>query len=186
MKNYKVYMYTFPNGMIYIGMTHHTIQYRRDCGYQHNARLKSAVCEYGWSNVITDVLSDGLSYENACEAEQKFISEYNATDPSVGYNISKGGRCTYKGLKHSEEYKENMRKRQTGKVFSEKTKEKMRKSQKKYSVGVVMFSLDGNIQMHFESQHEAARHVGGHATNISRACKNGTIYKDYKWIFERG
>ena len=32
-RKYKIYMYTFPNEKIYIGMTHLTIQGRRDCGY---------------------------------------------------------------------------------------------------------------------------------------------------------
>ena len=39
-KAYKVYKYTFPNGMIYIGCTKNSIKERWYSGYKHNSRME--------------------------------------------------------------------------------------------------------------------------------------------------
>lgn len=53
---YKIYKYTFPNGKIYIGMTKNSIQYRKDCGYQHNIQLRDAIRNFGWKNISVEIL----------------------------------------------------------------------------------------------------------------------------------
>ena len=90
--SYKIYMYSFPNGMVYIGMTKHTVQYRKDCGYQHNLKLKQAIKKYGWKDIGTTILADNLSKDEAYESEMYYINKYNADNPEKGYNISHGGK----------------------------------------------------------------------------------------------
>ena len=184
-RNYRIYKYIFPNGMIYIGMTKNSVQKRRDNGYQHNERLRKAIKKYTWKEVQTVILISNLSKRDAEKMEIYFIKKFKADDPSQGYNISKGGSSTYLGLKHSEEYKKHMSELNKGKVFSQITLERMREARKKQSKPVIEIKKSGE-NVRYESLNEAARKLEGHATNICRACKSGREYKESLWIFERG
>lgn len=88
----KVYMYEFPNGKIYIGMTTKRIEERRDCGYNHNQPLKAAMREYGWKAITKSILAEFDNTEDAFAEEERQIELHDATNPLVGYNISKGGK----------------------------------------------------------------------------------------------
>ena len=181
MNAYKVYKYTFPDGKIYVGMTKNTIQERRNCGYQHNQMMKDAIRKYGWESVLTEILENNLSYEEACEKEVKYISLFNATDKEIGYNCSTGGSASYKGVKHSMKYRQHMSDLYKGKVFTNETLEKMRNAHKKERKEVSMFSLSGELIISFGCLGEAAQAVGGYKSNISRACINNKAYKGYLW-----
>lgn len=183
---YCVYEYIFPDGMVYVGMTKHTIQRRRDNGYQHNPRLRSAARAVGWKNVRTVILAKGLSREEACKKEIDFIRKLNADNPTVGYNVSKGGASTYAGLKHTESYRRHMSEMYKGRTFSEETLKRMKDAHKGERKPVIMYSLNGEELVRHESSRAAALAVGGHATNIRRACNSGKAYKNYFWKDERG
>lgn len=181
---YKVYMYTFPDGKIYIGVTKHDLNVRMDNGYSHNANLKAAL-KCGWANVKKTILADGLTQSEAFEEEQRCISKFNATDPKIGYNISRGGRSTFAGLKHSEEYKRRMSEMYKGRTYSEETMQRMRDAHAKDRIPVVGIN-DAGVVERFESVRAAASSVGGYATNITRACASGRPYKGIRWDYERG
>lgn len=176
-----VYKYTFPNGKIYIGVTRNSIQYRKNCGYQHNKCLQNAIKEYGWKNVKIDILEETSDIGNAFLLEEKYIKEFNSTDVNIGYNISKGGKSTFSGLKHTKEYKLKMSNLHKGKVFSEETLNRIKKSHEKERHPVVCLSISGKIICEYESLHSAAENIGGYPTNISRSCKNNRPYKGFIW-----
>lgn len=184
-KKYKVYMYTFPNGRVYIGMTKNSVQERRDCGYQHNANLKKAIKEYGWRQMAVDILAECETEQEAFNAEQSMIALHHATDPAFGYNISAGGKSTYKGLKHTQEYRDRMSRLYKGKQFSPETLARMKESHEKERKPVFQLSPNGEKLGRFESLIAAADAVGGYATNISRACQSeGHLYKGFCWAFD--
>ena len=188
MKEYKVYMYKFPNGKIYIGATSMDLADRRDCGYNHNKPLKSAMREYGWKNIEKVILADGLSESEAFELEREYIEKLRSTDENVGYNISLGGKSTFAGLKHTDESKKRMSDLYLGRTFSDETLERMKEAHTPERKPVFLVTPNKAIERRFDSLADAADYVSGFKSNISRACKNGKPYKGFYWRFanERG
>lgn len=92
MKNYSVYIHTFPNDKKYIGITR-TNPLRRwghnGNGYRHQLRLYNAICKYGWNNIEHTILYYDLSKKQAEEKEIELISLYKTTNNKYGYNIEK-------------------------------------------------------------------------------------------------
>lgn len=181
---YKVYMYEFPNGKKYIGMTKNTLEERRDMGYHHNKELQSAIRSYGWRGFEHKVLIDNLTKQQAETMEIKLIEEYNTTDPQHGYNVSYGGTATFAKLKHTEEYKVKMSNINKGKVFSESHKNNIKKAHEKYAIKVISRDQNGNIER-YSSLRDAARKVKGYASNISRAISSHKKYKGYIWEIQK-
>lgn len=179
---YKVYKYTFPDGKIYIGVTKNTIQYRKDCGYQHNKPLTNAIRKVGFRNICVDVLFETEDQMLAFEKEKILIEEQNARNPKFGYNISAGGKNTFEGLHHTEEHKQKMSNLYKGKNWSNDAIKNMRESHKKERKPVCSVSDDGAIIHTYKSLGEAAEDVGGFKSNISRACMNqNKKYKNVYW-----
>ena len=181
MKHYIVYKYEFPNGMIYIGVTKNTIQVRREQGYQHNRQLQDAVKQFGWNNVTTEILEENLSEDEAFSKEIDYIGLLNANDPRKGFNVSKGGKATFAGLKHTEEHKKYMSSVLTGKTFSQTHIDNLKHSHAFQRKSVSQYSKNGKFIQHFNSLADAAACVGGCKANISRAVLNGKPYKGFLW-----
>lgn len=180
-----VYMYTFPDGMKYIGVTKNSIETRRDCGYQHNKPLQAAMRKYGWRNVEKTILEELLDAEEAFQREKYYISLYHTDSPDVGYNVSHGGKDTFRGLAHTEEHKKYISKLLTGRIVTDEMRERYKEGHSKERIPVCSINEDGTIAKHYQSMGEAAADVGGHKTNISRACtKKGKWYKGYQWAFD--
>lgn len=179
--SYRVYRYTFPDGKIYIGVTKNSIATRRDQGYQHNKSLRDAIKEIGFKNIKVDILADYFEQEEAFRLEEYFIAKYKADDPKHGYNISKGGKSTFKGLHHTEEHKQYMRDKLRGIQFSEEHIEHLKESHKKERIPVVCFRPYGGEPKYYESLGSAAESINGYKSNISRACNNGKLYKGFYW-----
>jgi len=193
---YKVYKHTFPDGMIYIGMTKHTIQKRIESGYQHNQRMKDAMSFIDKKFLKSEILEDNLTKDEADAAEIKYIAQFNSTDPNVGYNISKGGICVWKGLKHNEATKNKMRISQKGKHSginngnyrkkrTEEEKEKNRISHIRFMHPVYQFDNDGNFIKEYESISEAARKLKTSTRNIRMCLTNKSKTAcGYKWKYK--
>lgn len=180
---YKVYLYIFPNGMKYVGVTSKPLEIRRDNGYQHNKRLQAAIKEYGWRGFRHEVVLDGLTQEKAFAEEERLIKDMDLTNPQKGYNISLGGKSTFKGLHHSEAHKERMSNLLKGRSFSEEHLQHLKDCHAKERIPVLRIDAINNQTVKYESLGKAAESVGGHKTNISRSCKSGSIYKGYKWQY---
>jgi hypothetical protein len=132
------------NGKIYIGQdSKNNINY-----FGSGDLIKRAIKKYGLTNFKKETLCLCETQSELNEMEQKFISEYNSTDKSIGYNICIGGtNGTMLNRKHSketkqqmseirngiiftDEHKKNISKAHKGKSISEETKKKMSESQK--------------------------------------------------------
>ena len=59
--------------------------------YGSGVILKNSIKKYGIDNFIKEVIDTAESKEELSEKEKYWISHYNSTDKSIGYNISKGG-----------------------------------------------------------------------------------------------
>ena len=185
--SYRVYRYVFPDGKVYVGMTKHTLDRRWTFGYQHNERLTAALREVGINALRREVIVDGLTEEEAGRLEQFYIAKFRATDPEYGYNISPGGKATYRGLKHTEEYKRHMSEITKGKVYSEKTLNLFRTTaHEKERKAVIQYSVIGEYVKEHSGLRLAAAEIGGYASNISRACASGRPYKNSLWRFKEG
>lgn len=147
MDSYIVYMHSFPNGKIYIGITCQNIKLRwrrNGNGYKTQSRMFRAIKKYGWSNIKSAIIYNGLSKEEAEKAEIELIAMHNSTNKLRGYNSNNGGNSTgrnsietrakisasKKGKKMSDEARKNMSIAQTGRKQTEKTKKILSKIRK--------------------------------------------------------
>ena len=99
-----IYKYTYPNGKVYIGQTRVSVEERHK---QHMWASKHdddrrclcevAIAKYGEPIVetIETIEVDDANITDLCkkldEAEMKWISYYNSTDTTKGYNVNGGG-----------------------------------------------------------------------------------------------
>lgn len=91
---YCVYKHTNKvNGKVYIGITSQHPKKRWDCGrgYQKNEHFWRAIQKYGWDGFEHEIVSEGLSPEEAFLEEQRLICKYGSQDYENGYNVSPGG-----------------------------------------------------------------------------------------------
>ena len=201
-RTYKVYKLTFPNGMIYIGQTKHPIEHRiKTGGYQHNEKMLNAIKTFNDCDIQKEILADKLTQSEAYAVEKRMIAEYDSCNPAVGYNISKGGKETFLGLKHTEETRRKMSASSTGKVFTEEHKKNISKAlkaspnnrgvnnpmygkpksvetiQKQYASHrhemkpVIQMTLNGETINCFDSVHQASKATGVDRTSITRSAK---------------
>lgn len=139
MDDYVVYTHTFPNGKKYVGITCQgvNLRWRREGkGYTTQKRVFRAIQKYGWDNISSEIIYNGLSKHKAEIEEINLIKLYNTTNKLYGYNTANGGNsagrnsaetrakisAAKKGVKMSEEAKMNMSIAQTGRKQTDKTK----------------------------------------------------------------
>lgn len=152
--NYSAYKHTAPNGKVYIGITGVAPKRRwaNGNGYRNQTLFYRAIKKYGWENINSEILFEGLNKEEAEKKEIELISHYKSNIPEYGYNIQNGGSLAgkhsdltkkklsnlKKGIKFSIEHKNNLSLARRGKPssygmlgkkMSEETKIKMSISQ---------------------------------------------------------
>lgn len=152
-----VYMHTFPNKKVYIGITHQNPnrRWRKDgIGYKKQTLMYNAILKYGWGNIKHEILYTNLTKEEAEQKEIELIKQYKSNDRKYGYNIANGGNCQetmsnqtkekirqkLKGNKNAKGYIRTKEQREIsklvnlgnknmlGKHHSKEAKEKMRKA----------------------------------------------------------
>lgn len=146
-KGYKVYKHTTPSGKCYIGITRQrlTKRWKNGQGYKGCTAFFRAIEKYGWENISHEILAEGLTEEDACTEEQKYIKLFRSADPAYGYNLTHGGEhycqtdqsreALRKSLKKYYSDKENRKKvseRQIGKRASAETRQKMSEARSRY------------------------------------------------------
>jgi hypothetical protein len=123
MKNWKVYVHTFPNNKKYFGITCRddpNIRWQNGKGYGKDAQpvMYNAIQKYGWDNVKHEILFSGLSKKEAELKERELISLYKTNCKRYGclygYNMTDGGEGTL-GHKVSKESKKKMSEVRLGK-----------------------------------------------------------------------
>lgn len=96
LKTYCVYCHTNKtNGKKYIGITGQELdkRWRQGKGYGKTSAIFKAFQRYGWDGFYHDVLEEGLSCEQACKEEIRYIKELNTLVPN-GYNVAPGGNAS--------------------------------------------------------------------------------------------
>ena len=128
MNNFCVYKHTSPSGKVYIGITRQKPHDRwdRGRGYKFNRHFSNAIKKYGWSNIVHEVLIEGLSQKEAEAKEVELIALYNSSDRRYGYNIALGGRVN----NISEETRIKMSNSHKGKKLSREQRKKMSEAQR--------------------------------------------------------
>lgn len=118
------------NGKSYIGITcqEPNLRWRNGTGYSKEDQLiAKAIEKYGWDNFEHIILEQNLSLAVANEREQYWISYYHTyiNDPECnGYNMTLGGEGTL-GHICSEETRDKIRQKATGRLHTEETKKKI-------------------------------------------------------------
>lgn len=97
-REYTVYLHRNKiNNKVYIGQTKQNLEkrWRSGEGYVKCSYFYSAIIKYGWTNFEHIVLQTNLTSEEADYFEEKYISEYDSTNPAKGYNLRTGGKNNY-------------------------------------------------------------------------------------------
>ncbi len=126
-----VYCLLFPNHKCYVGRTSKSADLRfrkhvRDAKGGLDRLVSRAILKYGAENVKVLILSENLPWNEAAEAEKKWIVRLNSKAPG-GYNLTVGGegvlglkrpgrRAWNKGLKMSDEYRRKLSEAHKGQV----------------------------------------------------------------------
>lgn len=97
-----VYMYKFPNGKVYIGVTnnekrrrsnHHSVYVSKNNG-KTSQPFYNALIFYGWNNVEYRIICRCRSYCVALQMEKNYIKKYRSY---IGYSDSNGYNSTLGG-----------------------------------------------------------------------------------------
>lgn len=154
-KNWTVYKHTFPDGKIYIGITGMNPERRWNNGYgyldkengkYHQPLMARAIIQYGWLNVLHEIIESGLNKNEASQMERNLITKYKSNNPEFGYNMADGELTG-----QSEALKKYVR--------------SMSKSTKCNQTGVI-----------YPSMKEASRQTGICSSSVWNSCKYGNIY----------
>lgn len=186
MKTFCVYKHTSPSGKVYIGITSKKPEYRWNHGenYVGNEHFYRAITKYGWDNFQHEIISQGLTKEDACALEQRLIAEYHSNDYHFGYNKSIGGECPFLGT-HPVRPKGSLSPR-FGKKHTEEAKRKMSESRKGQQRGALNHKSKRvvciELNKTYESLGEAERDLGLKRKLIWRACqRNNGSSGGYHW-----
>jgi group I intron endonuclease len=136
--------------------------------YQHCTHFENAIKKYGEENIITTILLEGLSKENADNLE--FLYRHK---PSIGWNIRQGGGNKGKLAQSSKDKISKNRKGKNSllynKIFTEKSREKIRKSK------------IGNINM-LGKKHKKETLIKMSESAIKRGIHPNTIIAKFKKV----
>ena len=142
-------MHRLYDGRVYIGITSKKPEQRwlNGRGYEKSKKFYNAILKYGWNSFEHIILESGLTKDQAEKREVELIAEYDSTNRFKGFNVALGGSCC---VPLSEEVKEQLREKATGRKASEDTKLKMSKTRK------------GRKQSDEHIKHRAATRIGTH------------------------
>lgn len=140
-RNYCVYMHTFPNGKRYIGLTgeiNPQDRWKNGRNYRNNPYMTRAVEKYGWNNIKHEIVFAGLTKQEAEEKEKMLIAFFNSNNPGNGYNITSGGECVGKHSIESRRKMSEAKKRQSADPEYRKRLSEAHKGHVPWSKGIKM------------------------------------------------
>lgn len=160
-QEYLVYKHTNRiNDKVYIGITCQDAERRWQKGYGYRGTyFWNAVNKYGWDTFTHEILLDGLTKDEACEAEKRLIQEYRSNCRECGYNISAGGQA------------------------GDNLKPRHGKDNPK-SVAVKRIDPNTGQTVVYDSVAQATKELGINHRGISKACRGqARTYKGYVWEY---
>ena len=85
---FKVYLLTFPNNKVYVGITskEEKNRWKNGEGYINNQIMYNDILKYGWINIKKNILFKDLLFEEAREKEKELIIHYKSHLEKYGYN----------------------------------------------------------------------------------------------------
>lgn len=197
-KNYTVYIHTFPNNKVYIGITKMKPKERWHSGLgYHKAQplMYNAIRKYGWENVKHEILFENLTQEDAEQKEMELIEKYKSNQKEYGYNIANGGNGSHTV---SEQTKQKLKIKNSGKNnywygkhLTQEHKDKISNTKKgikcggaiKFMKKVRQLDLDKNVICEYNCIKDAERTTNIPYQNISMCCRK-IIKKTHDYIFE--
>lgn len=123
-KKWCVYKHTNKvNGKVYIGQTCRKPEkrWRNGEGYKDCTYFYLAIQKYGWDEFEHEIISDGLTLEEANQLEKDLIAKHKSNNKIYGYNLRSGGSDG----KLSEETKIKIGQAHRGRKLSEEHKRKI-------------------------------------------------------------
>lgn len=95
--NYVVYKHITPDGMVYVGITKNIKGRWNETQYNHKPFV-DWINQYGWDNIIHEVVYDGLYKEEAALIESNLIDIYSSIGKSLNHYSSGFSRKKYYDL----------------------------------------------------------------------------------------
>lgn len=153
LRNYRVYMHVFPNGMRYVGMSRISLAKRWENGFSYRKKpeMFKDIEKYGWKNIKHIIYdNDGQLYtkEEAGKKESQLIALWQTNDENKGYNKESGGLCKY--------------------TVHPDTISKFKRAKHKV---VLQYTLDGEFINEFVSVKDASRITGILHASIASAAR---------------
>lgn len=203
--SYSVYKHTCPNGKVYIGITSQKVESRWNYGHGYDLQLFGrAIKKYGWENIRHEVLFDGLTLEEANEAEKQAIEEYNSMNKAYGYNCTQGGdgclghevtiatrekmrrsaKRTWSNPEVRERLLEHLHELNSSRRGTKMCEETVRKRTKALMKPVSKYTKDGEYIETYESATEAARAMGVECNSLIITCCKGKKKTAYGFIWK--
>lgn len=120
-----IYKFIAPDKRVYIGKA--TTSYQRigahkreafakkDGEWLKNTRWKKAIREFGWENMLVEILEFVPKWTSLDKRERYWIAEYHASNTKYGFNMNKGGGGP---TKHTEEAKAKMSAAKMGNTYA--------------------------------------------------------------------
>ena len=184
---YTIYLRTnLVNGKQYVGQTSNFKRRENEWNCLATRYANQYVVEdrekYGLDNFKTVILAETDSMENACELEQKYISEFNTIYPN-GYNRAIGGKTNIGGIKGCHNGKEFKK----GNIPWNKDLKGIHLSPETEFEGKPIVQLKGNILIAiWPTEKEAAKNVEGcHTSSIAQCCKGKRKSAGgYGWMYK--
>lgn len=212
-RTWYIYCHTAPNGKRYIGQTRTDpeVRWGKGRGYSSQQYFKRAIDKYGWDNIEHAVLCSVSNQEYANFLEQWFIEKWDTTNPSKGYNCSKGGAGPT-GVTWDDERKQAFSEYMTGennpmygRSHSEETRariseklcgRKLSPEDRAYRTSIILaankrrqtpirqLDMDGNEVATYPSFSAATKATGYNHSSLCNCClgKIDTAY-GYKWEY---
>ena len=186
-RNYSVYIHTFPNGKVYVGITCESPErrWRADgSGYRKQRVMRFAIAKYGWQNVKHEIVASSLSKDDACNLEIELIAKYKSNQHEYGYNVDNGGQTSGSHSeetlkKMSESMKRKWKQSDYSRILTDKSREKMSLAHKGKKLGEENAAARTVIcietQEIFSTIKEAAEFA-----NVDRAAISGCVRGKYK------
>lgn len=170
------------NNKVYIGTSKQNPPNRRwanGLGYKQSEYFWRAICKHGWENFEHTILKDGLTYEEASDAEIYYISLNSSANRNFWYNISTGGMIYWS---HSKETLEKMSKSNIEYWKSKKGEETKRRIGAKK--GTAVYNIETGVEFH--SSNRASIEMGINSGTIASCCNGiGITAGGYHWIYAR-